>query len=505
MNTSEIVETDSASGLTAWTAPQCPFRIEYEPRVLDDIRLAVVDAFFSLPRGGAEIGGVLLGKIEDGCVVILQHRPLECEHAFGPSFTLSQNDEARLRELLGSVDSGLEPVGWYHSHTRTDIFLSETDQDVHRRYFPGRRQVALVLKPHTFNPMRAGFFFVEGDGALQSLHCYQEFELDPLPVRPLPPLAPPPLETHAANFELEHGSQGPVITITAEPTAPAELPAPSPADSVIPIDLPAPAAIAISTTAPDPISAVPAPPVVPAAPSEIVAPPPPPEDTTPPPPAEATPRPLEPVAAPAPASVAPAIPAAPPAPQLSALPLPEPDLTPPAFEMEPQRRWNWTKVVMAVAVGLIIGAIFQNRDRLLPKTDLAPPVVHKTVSTAPRKTAPAPVVASAAAPAPSPLPAPKPADDSAIRRERDQMARQVAEASKRRDDMAKQLEVLTKDRTDLARRLDAAGTENVKLKNDLAAVAARNKKLDQRVQELTKQLSDQTRHRMAAQAPDSLH
>ena len=35
--------------------------MEYPARVLDDIRLAVVDAFFSLPRGGAEIGGILLG------------------------------------------------------------------------------------------------------------------------------------------------------------------------------------------------------------------------------------------------------------------------------------------------------------------------------------------------------------------------------------------------------------------------------------------------------------
>jgi len=47
--------------LIPWSAPACPFAIGYPARVLDDIRLAVVDAFFSLPRGGAEIGGILLG------------------------------------------------------------------------------------------------------------------------------------------------------------------------------------------------------------------------------------------------------------------------------------------------------------------------------------------------------------------------------------------------------------------------------------------------------------
>src|SRR6202049_4562890 len=100
--------TDSAE--TTWSAPQCPFSIECSPRVLDNIRLAVVDAFFSLPRGGAEIGGILLGAHEPGRVVISDYLALECEHATGPSFTLSSNDEAQLSELLAS--SGGRAVGW---------------------------------------------------------------------------------------------------------------------------------------------------------------------------------------------------------------------------------------------------------------------------------------------------------------------------------------------------------------------------------------------------------
>src|ERR1700756_271734 len=70
--------------MAAWSAPECPFKIEYATDVLEDIRLAVMDAFFSLPRGGAEIGGVLLGRHERGRVVVTDSVALGLEHAFGP-------------------------------------------------------------------------------------------------------------------------------------------------------------------------------------------------------------------------------------------------------------------------------------------------------------------------------------------------------------------------------------------------------------------------------------
>jgi len=204
--------TETATG--QWTAPECPFRIEYSRRVLDDIRLAVVEAFFSVPRGGAEIGGILLGNRDGDRIVIADCQPLDCEHAMGPSFTLSPRDQARLTEMLaaaGGNDAHRRPVGWYHSHTRSEIFLSETDQDIHRRFFPEPWQIALVLKPHTFEPMRAGFFFREADGSIRGAASYQEFVLDPLPARPMPALggngaagahaAPiaPPAESAAAS------------------------------------------------------------------------------------------------------------------------------------------------------------------------------------------------------------------------------------------------------------------------------------------------------------------
>src|SRR5581483_2414919 len=98
-----MVETYAESGaLETWSSPYCPFVIQYSKRVMDDIRLAVMDAFFSLPRGGAEIGGVLLGKFDGQRVTIHAYSPIECEHVFGPSFTLSPNDLARLNATLAA-------------------------------------------------------------------------------------------------------------------------------------------------------------------------------------------------------------------------------------------------------------------------------------------------------------------------------------------------------------------------------------------------------------------
>ena len=191
--------TDSGTDSTTltWSVPECPFTIESSARVLDDIRLAVTDAFFSLPRGGAEIGGILLGKFANGRLVIGDYAALDCEHAYGPSFVLSPPDEARLTVVLSTHANdagGLRPVGWYHSHTRSEIFLSDADLEIHHRFFPESWQVALVIKPHIFQPARIGFFFRQADGSVHANASYREDTLDALPIRQMPagaPTAPP--------------------------------------------------------------------------------------------------------------------------------------------------------------------------------------------------------------------------------------------------------------------------------------------------------------------------
>ena len=298
-----MTESMTESALGTWNAPECPYTVEYSPRVLDDIRLAVVDAFYSLPRGGAEIGGILLGRLADERISILEYQALDCEHAMGPSFTLSQNDQTQLTDLLAAAQQrpdGMRPVGWYHSHTRSDIFLSDADQDIHKRFFPEPWQVALVLKPSTFEPTRGGFFFREADGSIRGSASYQEFVVEAQPIRQVPSGGAPEMPPAPQPLRREAEVCGPVITLV--PEAQPELRTETQAE-------------------PEPVREVASEPIAETAPPQEKA-------------AEAKP-----------------------------LDVPPPQF----LQIRPERSWRWLKIVAALALGAGLGsAAFETRRMWLP-------------------------------------------------------------------------------------------------------------------------------------------
>jgi proteasome lid subunit RPN8/RPN11 len=181
-----------------WRHPRFPFTIDYSTAAIEEIRRHVLEAFYSIPRGGAEAGGVLFGKRIGQRIRIVSAVPVRCEHASGPTFTLSSRDEAGLAALLraGPPDNipGLQAVGWYHSHTRSDLCLSKRDLDLWHRFFPEPWQVALVLRPSHMNAMRAAFFFRESDGTVRAEAPYSEVELltEPAPLPEPEPVTLPP-------------------------------------------------------------------------------------------------------------------------------------------------------------------------------------------------------------------------------------------------------------------------------------------------------------------------
>src|ERR1022692_231605 len=89
--------TGPGTNLTKWHIPQCPFLMECSSSVLHQIRREV-EAGRNLPGGERETGGVLFGIQEPGRICILASKPLQCEHAMGPGFVLSQKDEKRLTQ-----------------------------------------------------------------------------------------------------------------------------------------------------------------------------------------------------------------------------------------------------------------------------------------------------------------------------------------------------------------------------------------------------------------------
>jgi proteasome lid subunit RPN8/RPN11 len=193
------MEKTGGSEFGRWSLQGRPLEIEYSSAAMEAVRAAVVDGFYKLPRGGLEVGGVLFGQRTGDSVRILASRPLACEHATGPSFVLSENDESALAKLIESAAADPElaemvPVGWYHSHTRSGVFLSDQDLALYDRHFPEPWQVSLVLHPEKMKPTRAGFFFREEGGVVHRDHSYREFELEP-PARPRRTLGPRPVET----------------------------------------------------------------------------------------------------------------------------------------------------------------------------------------------------------------------------------------------------------------------------------------------------------------------
>ena len=170
--------------LEVWQAEGCAVRIHYSRSVMEELRLAASDGLNRL-KNGVEIGGVLFGFRDSDSLKIMAHRALACEYAFGPIFTLSNNDRRVLEELMLSPDtdsrlSGMHAVGWYHSHTRAGILLCEKDQQLFHRYFPEAWQIALVLRVGNFEPVRASFFFHEPDGSIQASSSRHEFIVKPV-------------------------------------------------------------------------------------------------------------------------------------------------------------------------------------------------------------------------------------------------------------------------------------------------------------------------------------
>ena len=158
--------------------------IRYRWDVIEGIRLRVTDSFLSIPRGGLELGGVLLGTIDGNTVTIEAHREFQIEYLSGPSFILSQTDRERLAVFIAGLHkdpelANFEVVGWYHSHTRSEMFLSEEDIGIYNEFFPDAHQVALVVKPFKFDPAQFGFFFREQDGSLNSASSYAVFAAGP--------------------------------------------------------------------------------------------------------------------------------------------------------------------------------------------------------------------------------------------------------------------------------------------------------------------------------------
>src|SRR5581483_3021552 len=149
--------------------------------IVDGLKSEVLAGFHALPKRGAEVGGLLLGRFENGAgssVSIEAYQPLACEYRFGPSFVLSETDRRRLEAALEALQQDeLSVVGYYRSCTGRELAFDAADEELIRTYFADPRQVFLLVKPVSMRECVAAFLFWQG-GNLETTPQGGSFPLD---------------------------------------------------------------------------------------------------------------------------------------------------------------------------------------------------------------------------------------------------------------------------------------------------------------------------------------
>ena len=165
-----------------WKPTERPISVQIQFDVVDRILLEVMRGFGAVPKRGAEVGGILLGTAEvlGGQIVVKveDFEAVECDHASGPSYILSDEDRAAFVESMNrwrrGADRRIYAVGYYRGHTRDGVCLAAEDLAVLEELFPEPTAIAMVIKPYATKVSIAGIFFRE-DGQFKADASHLEF------------------------------------------------------------------------------------------------------------------------------------------------------------------------------------------------------------------------------------------------------------------------------------------------------------------------------------------
>ncbi len=154
---------------TVWQCYGNPGVIECPTSVLEGVHNAISCGFLSFPRGGVEVGGVFFGEMTGDRLCIRAWLPIPCEHSSGPSFHLSEHDEARLAAQLNSARlqntfKDMVPIGWFRTRNRSELCFTSEDAIFHQRHFGERWQFAAVFRPRYTGSTTAAIYRVGPDG-----------------------------------------------------------------------------------------------------------------------------------------------------------------------------------------------------------------------------------------------------------------------------------------------------------------------------------------------------
>lgn len=179
-----------------WQPPGSERAVHLSYDVIDRILQDVLRGFGSIPKRGAEVGGILLGRIADNVVEIDDVEIVSCDYRMGPSYLLTENDGKKFAEVRNRA--GARTVGYFRSNTRDVLALGEEDLSLLAEHFSDPFMIALLIRPYTTKVSEAGFIFREnGEFSKQSpLEFPFSRKLLGGGARPrsaAPPIPPPPV------------------------------------------------------------------------------------------------------------------------------------------------------------------------------------------------------------------------------------------------------------------------------------------------------------------------
>lgn len=145
--------------------------IRFDLDLVERMLIDIMRGFGAVPKRGAEVGGILLGEVEEGgppAIHIHDYLPVPIEYRRGPSYLLSLNDVGRFEESMERArgHETRKPMGFFRSQTRDTAGFTEEDRRFFEQYFPGPASVAMLVKPFATRVSQAGFSMRE-DGLLR--------------------------------------------------------------------------------------------------------------------------------------------------------------------------------------------------------------------------------------------------------------------------------------------------------------------------------------------------
>jgi hypothetical protein len=148
-----------------WIVPDRPLQLQLSLDLIDRLECEALNRFKAVATRGSEIGGVLLGRIEqDGAnrtITIEQCELVPCAYSRSRLYLLSEGDLQLLRQTVdryGTANQGLSVVGFFRSNTRMDLAMDDEDLGVLKECFANPDCVFLLVKPFSSKPSIAAFF-----------------------------------------------------------------------------------------------------------------------------------------------------------------------------------------------------------------------------------------------------------------------------------------------------------------------------------------------------------